>query len=86
MCHNYEKRNGEHGLRYRSDDVSESWTPVRRRRRGRCGVENGGRGLVIGEGALFVWKPLLLQVLILLVCFSLFPELLNAKVFMVGFF
>ena len=47
----YEKRNGEHGLRYRSDDVSEGWTPVRRRRRGRCGVENGGRGLVIGEGA-----------------------------------
>ena len=47
----YEKRDGEHGVRFGVDGFGEGWTPVRRRRqKGKRDLEIGG-GLRVPEGA-----------------------------------
>ena len=47
----YEKRVGEHGVRFGVDGFGEGWTPVRRRRqKGKRDLEIG-RGLRVPEGA-----------------------------------
>ena len=52
----YEKRDGEHGMRFGVDGFVEGWTPVRsRRQKGKRDLEIGGgvEGSGGGQGGLF---------------------------------